>query len=67
MRSAWRELEDYLRGFAEDLTERPRAILVISGHWEAAQPTVNSVATPSLLYDYRGFPDCPPSAPMAQI
>jgi len=57
MRSAWRELEDYLRGFAEALTERPRAILVISGHWEAAQPTVNSGATPPLLYDYDGFPD----------
>lgn len=57
MRSAWRELEDYLRGFAEKLTERPRAILVISGHWEAAQPTVNSGVTPRLLYDYGGFPD----------
>ena len=57
MRSAWRELEDYLRGFAEGLPERPRAILVISGHWEAAQPTVNGGATPPLLYDYGGFPD----------
>jgi aromatic ring-opening dioxygenase catalytic subunit (LigB family) len=57
MRSAWRELEDYLRGFAERLTERPRAILVISGHWEAAQPTVTSGMTPRLLYDYGGFPD----------
>ncbi len=57
MRSVWRELEDYLRGFVGALTERPRAILVISGHWEAAQPTVNSGATPSLLYDYGGFPD----------
>lgn len=57
MRSAWRELENYLRGFAEKLPERPRAILVVSGHWEAAQPTVNSGATPPLLYDYGGFPD----------
>lgn len=57
MRSAWRELEAYLRGFAEELPARPRAILVISGHWEAALPTVNSGATPPLLYDYGGFPD----------
>ena len=57
MRSAWRELEDYLRGFVGELTERPRGILVISGHWEAARPTVNSGATPPLLYDYGGFPE----------
>ncbi len=57
MRSAWRELEAYLRGFVGALTDRPRAIVVISGHWEAAQPTVNSGATPPLLYDYGGFPD----------
>ena len=57
MRSAWHELEDYLREFAGSLPEQPRAILVISGHWEAAQPTVNSGATPPLLYDYGGFPD----------
>ena len=57
MRSAWRELEDYLQGFASGLTERPRAILVISGHWEAARPTVNSAATAPLIYDYDGFPD----------
>ena len=57
MRSAWRSLEDYLRGFAGELAERPRAILVISGHWEEARPTVNSGATPPLLYDYGGFPE----------
>ena len=57
MRSAWRELEESLRGFTDTLTERPRAILAISGHWEAAQPTVNSGAAPPLLYDYGGFPD----------
>ena len=57
MRSAWRELEDYLRGFVGELTERPRGILVISGHWEAARPTVNSGGTPPLLYDYGGFPE----------
>jgi aromatic ring-opening dioxygenase catalytic subunit (LigB family) len=57
MRSAWRELEDYLRGFAAALSERPSALLVVSAHWEAARPTVNAAAAPPLLYDYGGFPD----------
>ncbi len=57
MRSAWRDLEDYLSGFASTLAEPPRALLVISAHWEALRPTVNTGAAPSLLYDYGGFPE----------
>lgn len=56
MRSAWVELEEYLRGFMATLIERPRAILVVSGHWEEALPTVNAGVRPALLYDYGGFP-----------
>ena len=56
MRDAWSELEAYLRGFAETLDERPRAVLVVSGHWEEARPTINGGATPALLFDYGGFP-----------
>ena len=57
MRDAWNELESYLRSFAGALEERPRAILVVSGHWEEARPTVNAGAAPSLLFDYGGFPE----------
>ncbi len=56
MRETWCELESYLRGFAETLEERPRAILIVSGHWEEARPTVNAGAAPPLLFDYGGFP-----------
>ncbi|QXQ07758.1 dioxygenase [Sphingosinicellaceae bacterium] len=56
MRDTWRELEDYLRGFMATLDERPRAILIVSGHWEADAPTVNAGAHPALIYDYSGFP-----------
>ena len=56
MRTAWSELETYLRAFAQTLDERPRAILVVSGHWEEARPTVNAGAAPGLLFDYGGFP-----------
>ena len=56
MRDVWSELEAYLRGFAEALDEQPRAILVVSGHWEEARLTVNAGAAPPLLFDYGGFP-----------
>jgi 4,5-DOPA dioxygenase extradiol len=35
----------------------PSAILVISGHWEENIPTVQSGASPSMYYDYNGFPE----------
>jgi aromatic ring-opening dioxygenase catalytic subunit (LigB family) len=57
MRSTWRELEDYLLRFASALSEPPRALLVVSGHWEETVPTVNVSAAPPLLFDYQGFPD----------
>lgn len=56
MRDTWRELEAYLRGFADTLAAAPRAVLVISGHWEEQCPTVNVGAAPELLFDYGGFP-----------
>jgi len=57
MREGWKELENYLRGFAQTLKEQPRAILVISGHWEEVRPTVNAGPAPPLLFDYGGFPE----------
>lgn len=38
------------------LFTRPEAILVISAHWEAPTCTVQSGASPELLFDYYGFP-----------
>ena len=57
MRAAWKPLEDYLGNFASALSESPLALLVISGHWEEALPTVNVSPAPPLLFDYQGFPD----------
>ena len=53
----WVKMEAYLRGIAASLPARPRAILVVSGHWEAAVPTVNTAPRPTLLYDYYNFPE----------
>ena len=35
---------------------RPRAIVVVSAHWETAAPMVNVVPTNETIYDFFGFP-----------
>lgn len=35
---------------------RPKAILVVSAHWEAPLPTLTAAPKPELLYDYYNFP-----------
>ena len=35
---------------------KPNAVLMISGHWEADRPTVQSGEAPGMVYDYSGFP-----------
>ncbi|HUN92733.1 MAG TPA: class III extradiol ring-cleavage dioxygenase [Burkholderiaceae bacterium] len=35
---------------------RPRAILVVSAHWETALPMVSSAAMPETIHDFSGFP-----------
>ena len=52
-------LAAYLRGIPAALATlgvQPKALLVISAHWEAAIPTVMTAAQPPMLYDYYGFP-----------
>lgn len=52
----WDKMGAYLRGIAQSLPARPSAILVISGHWEERNVTVNAGTAPSMLFDYSGFP-----------
>jgi aromatic ring-opening dioxygenase catalytic subunit (LigB family) len=51
---------DALRAYLESVRDLPatppRALLVISAHWEEPRPTVMSGARPPLLFDYYGFP-----------
>jgi aromatic ring-opening dioxygenase catalytic subunit (LigB family) len=53
----WQPMERYLAGLIDSLPERPRAILLVSGHWEEAEITVHAGARPELLFDYYGFPE----------
>jgi aromatic ring-opening dioxygenase catalytic subunit (LigB family) len=46
----------YLRSLSAVPHQPPKALVVISAHWEEAVPTVMSAARPPMLYDYYGFP-----------
>jgi aromatic ring-opening dioxygenase catalytic subunit (LigB family) len=53
----WDRTAAWLKGLIADLPERPKAILIVSGHWEEAAFTVGSAERPPLIYDYGGFPE----------
>jgi aromatic ring-opening dioxygenase catalytic subunit (LigB family) len=53
----WDKLAAYLRGVQASVGARPKAVLVISGHWEEDVATVLAPANHTLLFDYYGFPE----------
>ncbi|WP_343622645.1 class III extradiol ring-cleavage dioxygenase [Roseateles puraquae] len=50
------QLEASLKAVPGTLPAAPKAILMISAHWEEAAFTVMTAARPGMLYDYGGFP-----------
>lgn len=52
----WNEMAAFLRGVAATLPARPRAIVLVSGHWQTPGFSVTAAAQPGLIYDYSGFP-----------
>lgn len=53
---AWDDLRAALESLAPSLPTTPTAIVVVTAHWEAPEVTVASGPSPSLIYDYGGFP-----------
>ena len=53
----WHRMAEYLRRVPDDVGVRPRALVVISGHWEEEVVTIQNNPAPPLLYDYYGFPE----------
>lgn len=49
------ELTKYLKQFASRF-EAPKAILVITAHWESDPVRVTANPSPTMLFDYYGFP-----------
>lgn len=49
-------LASYLRSLRGLTATPPKALLVVSAHWEEPVPTLLTAERPPLLYDYYGFP-----------
>lgn len=52
----WYATQRFLEGIAATLPTPPRAILVVSGHWEEPAFTASTATDPKLIFDYSGFP-----------
>ncbi len=55
-RGVWTGMENFLRELPQGLPERPRAVLIVSGHWETEGFAFTGAGEPSLIYDYYNFP-----------
>ena len=51
------QLEAALKEIPGQIGTVPKAVLVISGHWEAPAFSVMTSAAPPMVYDYSGFPE----------
>ncbi|WP_412101776.1 DODA-type extradiol aromatic ring-opening family dioxygenase [Paraburkholderia sp. XV] len=54
---AYDRLEKSLHDIRTELADLPRAVLMISAHWEADRFWLSSAARPPMYYDYAGFPE----------
>jgi aromatic ring-opening dioxygenase catalytic subunit (LigB family) len=50
-------LEKSLVDMRDELGSTPKAVLVISSHWEATGFAISSGVKPGMVYDYHGFPE----------
>lgn len=57
MKGAYDRLEASLKEMPRQLGTTPKAVLVISGHWEERDFAVMASPSPSMIYDYSGFPE----------
>ena len=56
MRKHFDLLERSLKDIPSQLPRKPKAVLVISGHWEETEFTISSGSSPGMVFDYYGFP-----------
>lgn len=54
--ASYAPLRKYLEDLPGSLPAPPKAVLMVSAHWEAKVPTLQGAAQPGMLYDYGGFP-----------
>jgi aromatic ring-opening dioxygenase catalytic subunit (LigB family) len=57
MRQQFAKTEREFKALPGRLPTAPKAVLVITGHWEAQDFTVSAAERPPMVYDYSGFPE----------
>jgi aromatic ring-opening dioxygenase catalytic subunit (LigB family) len=57
LRGRFDKLEGSIVDVDRQLGVRPRAVLMISGHWENSDFAVSASSRPPMVYDYYGFPE----------
>jgi aromatic ring-opening dioxygenase catalytic subunit (LigB family) len=53
----WNNMAKFLKSIPNRLPERPKAILIISAHWQTSEFSITAGEQPELIYDYYGFPE----------
>jgi aromatic ring-opening dioxygenase catalytic subunit (LigB family) len=53
----WNATQRFLEGLVSTLPAPPKAMVVVSGHWEEPAFTASAAAHPELIFDYSGFPE----------
>ena len=53
----WNNMAAFLKSISDRLPERPKAILMVSAHWQTSEFSITAGTKPELIYDYYGFPD----------
>ncbi len=56
MQAPMAKLAASLQGITREIGRLPKAVLSVSGHWEAARFTAMATTRPGMIYDYSGFP-----------
>ncbi len=56
MRQQYAKTEQALRALPARLPAKPKAVLVVTAHWETAEFSVSTGERPPMFYDYGGFP-----------
>lgn len=53
----WSKMAEFLESISNRLPQRPKAILIISAHWQTSEFSITAVMQPELIYDYHNFPE----------
>ena len=53
----WDQMAEFLKNISSRLPQCPKAVLIISAHWQTPEFSITASTQPDLIYDYYGFPE----------